>query len=83
MLDEFEIPVTYKNKELQFPARLLMRGYTYAIETTIGEVVILFEPDEERNFRAILPPETDVSKLKMPDTELVQTVAEALTVILK
>lgn len=76
-MEEFEIPVVYKNKELNIPAKLVVAGYTYRIETEVEGNTIWFEPDEERNFRALLPPDADASA-KLPDGELLQIIAHAL-----
>lgn len=54
MDENFEIPVTYKGEELNFPASLVSRGYTYAIRVNINGQHINFEPDEEKNFRALI-----------------------------
>jgi hypothetical protein len=54
MEQEFELPVMYKESELSFHARLLNYGYSYKLEVEIEGVKVLFEPDEERNWRALL-----------------------------
>jgi hypothetical protein len=54
MIDEFELPVSFGNKELMFPARLLQYGYSYKIEVDLDGTKMLFEPDEERNWRAVM-----------------------------
>ena len=77
MEEGFEISVPYKNEELLIPARLLMQGFTYKIEAIINGRVVWFEPDEERNFRAILPPDSDMETTP-PDAALLQAVATAL-----
>ena len=77
MEDVFEIAVPYKNGEVIVPARLLVQGYTYKIEATINGSPIWFEPDEERNFRAVFPPDAEASATP-PDGALLQAVATAL-----
>jgi hypothetical protein len=83
MQESFDIPVLYQNKELLIPGRLLVQGYTYKIAVTLDENTILFEPDEERNFRAVLDPDINDSKIKRPEVPLLQAIAEALTLLLK
>ncbi len=78
MDNNFEIPITYRQKEVQIPATLQVTGYTYRIETLIEGVVFHFERDDSGDFRAILAPDTPPTA-KMPDTLLIQSVAEALT----
>lgn len=54
MMDLFELPVEYNGKEFLFPAELLPMGFTHKIKVTIDGTEILFEPDEERNYRAMI-----------------------------
>ena len=56
MEDEFELPVLYKEEELLFPARLQQTGYTHRFEVDVYGTRVYFEPDEERNYRAVLDP---------------------------
>jgi hypothetical protein len=53
--EEFEIPVSYDNKELSFHARLRVYGYSFKIEVEIAGIKVMFERDEERNCRALIP----------------------------
>jgi hypothetical protein len=53
MEEGFELPVLFNNMELSFPAKLLNYGYSYKLEVDIDGDKILFEPDEERNWRAL------------------------------
>ena len=57
MDEPFGLPVTYKGKELLFPARLLMQSYTHKFQVEVNGQVVLFKPDEERNYRAVIDPE--------------------------
>ena len=53
-IDEpFSLPVEYKGKEIIIPGRLVRRGYSYKIHMEVDGGDIIFEPDEERNFRAV------------------------------
>lgn len=54
MADFFEIPLTYKGKDLSFPATLITIGYMYKIQVDVFGKFVNFAPDEERNFRAVL-----------------------------
>ena len=51
-MEEFELPVTYRNAEHLLPARFVQAGYTYRIEVACLGHWVIFEPDEERNWRA-------------------------------
>lgn len=77
MDNEFEIPVVYKGEEIMFPAKLLAYGYTHKIEVDINGTTIFYEPDEERNYRALI--NVDDGKTNI---ELVKLIAESLHKIL-
>jgi len=77
MDEDFELPVNINGKEKILQAKFIRFGYSYKIEVGTGEEVLLFEPDEERNWRAVLIPESmDRSKTTHPD--LYRSIAEAL-----
>ena len=54
MEDSFSIEVDFNGKEYSFEARLIAIGYTHKLCIIINDVEVTFEPDEERNYRAIL-----------------------------
>jgi hypothetical protein len=54
MAEKFSLQIHYKNKDLELPAELRVTGYTHKIAVNIGEVEVIFEPDEERNYRVVL-----------------------------
>ena len=73
----FELPVQYKGKELLFPANLVSFGYSYQIKVDIEGEIILFERDEERNLRAVLPFNSDLNRKEI-SPDLIAAVADAL-----
>jgi hypothetical protein len=82
-MDElFELPVFYKGKELLFPARLLQLGYTHRFVVDVYGQEVFFEPDEERNYRALVEPEQLEGNKKI-DVELLKTIAERIEAVLK
>lgn len=82
MEDEFEIPVAFNNREMNFPARLLHYGYTYKIKVEVNGTTVLFERDEERNWRALIPYE-DIEKNRAINKELLQAIGQSIEEILK
>ncbi len=54
MDEDFDIPVLYNDIELNFKTKLLKFGYTYKFEVDVYGIPVIFEPDEERNLRAII-----------------------------
>ncbi len=82
MDDNFEIPVVFNHKELRFPCRLLQYGFTVKLEVTIEEAKVLFERDEERNWRALLSYE-DIRANKKLDPGLLKEIAQAIEAFTK
>ena len=76
-MENFELPVTYKGKELMLPSALQPWGYTYRIRVEIDQAVVFFEKDEERNWRALV--EEDLHQ--KIDAELLQNIVDALDAI--
>ena len=61
--------------EYMLEAELRVFGYTHKIAIMVNGTVILFEPDEERNYRGILE---DPFAEKKADPKLVAAIALAL-----
>ena len=80
MDNDFEIPVTYASKEYNFPAKLIVYGYTYKIEVDVFGKPISFERDEEQNFRAIINT-ADLQENGTIDKDLLAVIAEQLIVL--
>jgi hypothetical protein len=71
------IPVTYLGKELEFEAKFYPYGFIYRIELNLDGITVFFEPDEERNYRAIIAPE-HLKKIHKLDTGLLAAIASQL-----
>lgn len=80
MDNNFEVPVTYRNQDLVFMAKFVQLGYSYKFEVDLNGILVFFEPDEERNFRAIIDSDNDG---RMIDRELVELVMESLSELMK
>jgi hypothetical protein len=81
MEEGFDIPVTYKGKELFFPARLVSFGYTHRIEVDVYGTLVHFERDEEREWRALVASEEKQGGQHL-DVELLQQLIRSLERIL-
>ncbi|WP_207492312.1 hypothetical protein [Aridibaculum aurantiacum] len=75
MDDTIEIPITCKGKEYSFAAKLIKYGYIHRIEVDIDGVQVLFEPDEERNYRAIIGSHNEPNN---EQAELIRAVIQVL-----
>lgn len=80
MDNSFVIPVLYKGKEIGFNAQLLALGYTHKIQVDVNGQEVLFEPDEERNYRAVI---ANPSQDKQVDVELLKIIAQTIEAIVK
>ncbi|MDQ3845604.1 MAG: hypothetical protein M3342_16585 [Bacteroidota bacterium] len=81
MDEPFDLPVSYKRKELLFPAQLLQYGYTHKFQVDVHELLVLYEPDEERNYRAVVTPE-QVERSKV-DVGLLKAIANAIEEVIR
>jgi hypothetical protein len=77
MDDLTTIPVTYLGKELEFDAKFYPYGFIHRIELELDGVTVFFEPDEERNYRAVVAPEHSDKSHKL-DTGLLAVIAAQL-----
>lgn len=82
MEEEFNIPVTFNGAEYNFRARLLQYGYSYRLEIEIEHSLVMFEPDEERNWRALVSYE-DIKANKKLNPALLSAIAETIAAITK
>ena len=76
MDETFTLVVNYKGKEYQLEGELSIFGYAHNFAVKFEGREILFEPDEERNYRAVMPG-YDGSKAEI-DIGLVQAIAKEL-----
>lgn len=82
MDEKFQLPVEYKGEELALNTSLLVTGFTHKFVVEVYGQEIIFEPDEERNYRAIIPYE-EVGKNKTLDQGLLKEIASVLQVLIK
>ncbi len=81
MDERFELPVVYKGENLLFPAQLKQYGYTHRFAVQVQDREILFEPDEEGAYRALIAAE-EVASTTI-DVELLQAIAGAIETVLR
>ena len=82
-MDEgFELPVIFNNAELLFPARLLNYGYGCKLEVDIDDTKLLFEPDEERNWRALIAYE-ELNADRKISADLLMAIASSIEELMK
>jgi len=83
MTDEFMLSVNYKGEQKDYPARLLLQGYTYKICVIVDDMEVYFEPDEEGSFRVVKMPGQDDKKLENMDKGLLQGLSERIEKVVK
>ena len=80
MDDPFFLPVVFKGIEHQFEASLNRRGYVAVLEINVHDALVIFERDEQGDWRAILPED---QAGKTPDVALLRAIGEAIEQILQ
>jgi hypothetical protein len=81
MNEPFELPVDFRNEEVLFPARLVKRGYYYKMEVEVKGQTLVFEPDEEGCWRALL--ESSVSDNNKQDRELLEAIRNSIEFLMR
>jgi hypothetical protein len=74
MDDIYSIDVIVDGEKLNIEARLIAVGYTHRFAVIINEIEVIYEPDEERKYRAVVSIDI-AAQLKKNDRELIETVA--------
>jgi len=75
MVDSFILELVYNNEQKQFKAEFhKMSRFTHRMVVNINGAQVYFEPDEERNYRAVLAENSS----SVPDAGLVKAVADKL-----
>jgi hypothetical protein len=77
MTEPIYITVPYKGAEKQIEIQLQVTGYTHRIQAIINDIPVLFEPDEERQYRAVILAEHRELGQKL-DPAFLQAIAETL-----
>ncbi len=80
MDEPFELPVTFRDQEILFPAELQQSGYSHRFKVNVFGQDVFFEPDEERNYRALVDPETLTKDIS---PELLQAIAGTIESLVK
>jgi hypothetical protein len=81
-VQEFVLPVTVNENEINYNARLVRAGYIYKIEVDVNDLKIQFEKDEEGEWRAFLN-EQDIQTNKTNTKELLSAFVESIDYITK
>jgi hypothetical protein len=82
MDEPFELPVTYKGKELSFTSRLLVLGYTHKFSVNVKGQEPFFKPDDNGDYRALIDPSKE-DEYKKIDMELLKAIAQAIEVVIR
>ncbi|HPH33036.1 MAG TPA: hypothetical protein PLB49_14350 [Chitinophagaceae bacterium] len=82
MEPDFMLPVSFDEKDIELPVKVVQFGYVVKLEVEIEGTIVTFEPDEERNWRAVLGFE-DLIAGKKVKKELLEAVASVIGDITK
>ncbi len=75
--EELALPVTYKGKEYSFPLKIVPQGYVYRFVVQIDHAEIIFEKDDEGEYRAVLN-KPDEHQGKLPEKELLAAIHDVI-----
>ena len=79
MQDDFSITVPYKGKDREFNVNVMVTGYTYKFHVMVDETEVIFEKDEEGNYRAMkAQPFEGTSSRKEIDIELLKLIQQTI-----
>jgi len=81
-MDEFNFTIIYKGRAFEFPAKVITTGYTTRLAVEIEGGSVIFEPDEEQNWRAVVNYE-DIIQSKKMDSGLLEAIAAEITNAIK
>lgn len=76
IMDSPELEIEYKGQHYNLPVSVHPYGYSYRIHVLYQGMDLVFEPDEEQQFRAIKLPEHD--EALQPDMTFLSLLASAL-----
>jgi hypothetical protein len=79
-MDSFELPVAYKGQELTFPARLLTKGFAPRFVILVNDAEIIFERDDNGEFRALLPHSNEFTG-HLPEKGLLEAIHTSIVAI--
>lgn len=75
-MEEFELPVTYKGKELVFNGRLATFTYGYKLYVDVNGCELIIERDDQGDLRAIVP---EISSEPTIEKELVEAIIKVFS----
>jgi predicted phosphodiesterase len=82
MDEQFELPVDYKDQQRMLKASLIVTGYTHKFNIDVNGQIIIFEPDEEKNYRAVLNYD-EIANGKNIDVEFLKNIAKSIEKLVK
>ncbi len=56
-METFSLTINHNSKDYTIEGSLLQLGYTHKIYLDVEGMEVVLEPDEERNYRAVVAPE--------------------------
>ncbi|PXW17782.1 hypothetical protein C8D70_101104 [Chryseobacterium sp. CBTAP 102] len=72
-MEEFEVPVTYKGKDMIFNGKLATFSYGYKLYVDVNGIEVIIERDDHGDLRALLP---DAASEKDIDKGLIEAIIE-------
>jgi hypothetical protein len=77
MDESFDLPVNYKGTDRAYSSRLIIQGYTHKFAVLVEETEVIYERDEEGEYRAIIAnPDTQTGKT--PERGLLEAIGNKI-----
>ncbi len=76
MSEDLTLELSYNGKELSLPIQLIRWGYTYRLQVIINGTPVIFERDEERNWRAMIEENNNLHQ--PPDKNLLEAISKEI-----
>jgi hypothetical protein len=77
MESQFPLEITLNDRNVEFTCTLSPWGYTHQIHVNVDGRDIIFEPDENRKYRAILK-DQDVGLINNQEKEIIAQITRTL-----
>ena len=61
-MDSILLTINHNGTPQEIEVKFLPFAYTYRFQIQLNEQEVYFEPDEERNLRAVVPPGTELNR---------------------
>jgi len=81
MPERFNIPINYRNEQKEYQVTIVRLIYSYQLHIIVDEQTLVFEPDENREFRLIKMQWQNEDDIRKVDVDLIETIVATLNTL--